>query len=162
MSDTCWSPISDRRPRGRAGGGGFGIPVHRRKDEGVNILGATVNAVGSPARKQSRLWLAVLVVVLAVQLISLYSPEVPAGPQIAGIDKVIHILIFAAPALAALMAGLSVLWVIGILAVHAPVSELIQHFALSGRSGDPFDMLADFAGIAIGVLAFMVWNRRQP
>jgi VanZ family protein len=128
----------------------------------VNILGSQVNTVGSPARKQSRLWPAVLVAVLVVQLISLYSPEVPAGPQIAGIDKVIHILIFAAPALAALMAGLSAPWVIGILAVHAPVSELIQHFALSGRSGDPFDMLADFAGIVIGVLVFVVWNRRQP
>jgi hypothetical protein len=118
-------------------------------------------AAGSPARRQSRLWLAALVVVLVVQLISLYSPEVPGAPQIAGLDKVIHILIFAAPALAALMAGLSAPWVIGILAVHAPVSELIQHFALSHRSGDPFDMMADFVGIAIGVLVFVVWNRRK-
>jgi hypothetical protein len=134
--------------------------MDRREDEPMNI--APRPGGGDGVRRASRVWPVALGLALVMQLISLYSPEVPAGPQIAGIDKVIHILIFAAPALAALMAGLSAPWVIGILAVHAPVSEVIQHFALSHRSGDPFDMLADFAGIAIGVLVFVVWNRRQP
>lgn len=123
---------------------------------------APVPAVGSLARKPSRLWLVALGVALVIHLISLYSPEVPGAPPIAGLDKVVHVLIFAAPALAALMAGISAPWVLGILAVHAPVSELIQHYALSHRGGDVLDMLADFVGVAIGGLAYLVWSRRQP
>jgi hypothetical protein len=98
---------------------------------------------------------------VALQLIALYAPRAPAGPQITGLDKVVHVCIFAAPALAALMAGVSAPWALGILAVHAPVSELIQHFALPHRSGDPFDALADLAGVGLGALAYVVWSRRQ-
>jgi hypothetical protein len=101
------------------------------------------------------------VVVVAVQLIALYSPRAPAGPQITGLDKVVHICIFAAPALAALMAGIGAPWALGILALHGPVSELVQHFALSHRSGDVFDALADFVGVGLGALAYVVWSRRQ-
>jgi hypothetical protein len=103
-----------------------------------------------------------LVVALVLQLISLYLPRAPAGPQVTGLDKVVHVCIFAAPALAALMAGVSAPWALGILAVHAPLSELVQHFALPERSGDVLDVMADFAGIAFGWLAYLVWNRRQP
>jgi hypothetical protein len=112
--------------------------------------------------KPNRLWFPALGTALVVQLAVLYSPVAPAGPQIAGLDKLVHIGVFAVPVLAALMAGMSAPWVLGILAVHAPVSELVQHFALPHRSGDPFDVMADFAGIALGALAYLVWNRRQP
>jgi len=97
-----------------------------------------------------------------MQLIALYSPQAPAGPQITGLDKVVHVCIFAGPALAALMARVSAPWALGTLAVHGPVSELIQHFALSHRSGDVFDAMADFGGVALGALAYLVWSRRQP
>lgn len=116
---------------------------------------------GALTPRSSRLWWLVLGVVLAVQLITLYSPEVTGAPPIAGTDKVVHALVFAAPALAALLAGISAPWALGILAVHAPLSELIQHVALSHRSGDVSDVVADFAGIALGWSAFMVWRRRQ-
>jgi hypothetical protein len=118
--------------------------------------------VDSSAPRRNRLWLVVLCLALAVQLLALYSPEVPGGPQIAGLDKVVHISIFAVPALAALMAGISAPLALGVLAVHAPVSELIQHFALSHRAGDVVDMMADLAGVVIGGLVYLVWRRRQP
>jgi hypothetical protein len=118
--------------------------------------------VDPSAPKLNRLWLVALCIALAAQLIVLYSPEVPGGPQIAGLDKVIHICIFAVPALAALMAGISAPLALGALAVQAPVSELIQHFALSHRGGDVVDMMADLAGLVIGGLAYVVWRRRQP
>ena len=118
-------------------------------------------AVGPLVRRSNRLWRVALGVVLAMQLIALYSPEGLGGPQITGLDKVVHFFIFAAPALTALMAGISAPWALGILAVHAPVSELIQHFALSHRSGDVFDAMTDLAGVAIGGLAYLVWSRRQ-
>ena len=118
-------------------------------------------APGAPVLTLDRWWLIASGAALAFQLIVVYAPQGVGGPQIAGIDKVVHALIFAAPVLAALMAGLSALWVIGILAVHAPVSELIQHFALPHRTGDVWDMTADLAGVALGSLIFLVWRRRD-
>ena len=109
-------------------------------------------AAGAFVRKPNRLWRLALILAVALQLIALYSPQVPAGPQITGLDKVVHIFIF----------GISAPWALGILAVHAPVSELIQHFALAHRSGDVFDALADFGGVALGALAYVVWSCRQP
>lgn len=119
-------------------------------------------AAGRRVRGSRRLWRVALVLAVAVQLISLYSPQVSGGPQIPGLDKVVHLSIFAVPALAALMAGISAPLTLGILAVHAPLSELIQHFALSQRSGDLRDLLADLGGVAIGGMAYVVWSRRQP
>jgi VanZ family protein len=107
------------------------------------------------------LWRTALGLAVAVQLIAVYSPSGVSGPQMAGLDKVVHVSIFAAPALAALMAGISAPWALGILAVHAPVSELIQHFVLSSRDGDVVDVIADFCGVALGGLAYLVWIRRQ-
>jgi hypothetical protein len=118
-------------------------------------------AAGASVRKPNRLWFLALGIALVLQLVVLYWPTAPAGPPVTGLDKLIHIAVFAAPALAALMAGLSAPWVLGILAVQAPVSELVQHFALPHRSGDPLDMMADLAGLALGSLAYLVWNRRQ-
>lgn len=102
-----------------------------------------------------------LVLALAIQLVVVYAPVGVGGPRIAGLDKVVHASIFAVPALAALMAGISAPWALGILAVHAPASELIQHFLLSRREGDVLDVLADLVGVALGGLAFLVWRRRQ-
>ena len=100
-------------------------------------------------------------VALAAQLIAVYAPDGPGAPEITGLDKVIHLSIFAAPALAALMMGVRARWALGMLAVHAPVSELIQHFVLPHRDGDVFDVVADLSGVVLGGLAYVVWNRRQ-
>jgi hypothetical protein len=75
---------------------------------------------------------------------------------------VVHVFIFFAPALAALMMGIRARWALGILVLHAPISELIQAVGLSQRDGDVFDVMADLAGVALGGLAYMVWKRRQP
>jgi len=58
---------------------------------------------------------------------------------------------------AAARARLWVLPVAVLLAVHAVVSELIQHYLLTGRSGDPLDSLADLAGVLIVTL--FLWRR---
>jgi VanZ family protein len=108
------------------------------------------------------LWRVAFGVAIAVQLIAVYAPVGPGGPEVTGLDKVVHILIFFAPALAALMMGLRARWALGILALHAPVSELIQHFALPQRDGDLFDVMADLMGVVLGGLAYMVWKRRHP
>ena len=117
--------------------------------------------VDSGVREPNRLWRLAFGIALAAQLIALYAPEGPAGPQVSGLDKVIHMLIFAAPAFVALMIGIRARWALGILAVHAPVSELIQHFVLQHRSGDVLDVVADLTGVALGGWAYVVWTRRQ-
>jgi hypothetical protein len=122
---------------------------------------ASSAAVSASSRGPKRLGLVAVGVALVVQMVILYSPEVAGAPPITGLDKLVHVLVFAAPALAALLVGISAPWALGVLAVHAPVSELIQHFALSHRSGDVLDVMADFVGIALGWSAFMVWSRRQ-
>jgi len=104
----------------------------------------------------------ILGVCLVIQLAILYFPQGVGGPQVPGLDKVVHLSIFAAPAMAALTAGLPARWVLAVLAVHAPVSELIQHLWLSQRRGDVVDVVADLCGIALGGLAYLVWSRRQP
>ena len=116
---------------------------------------------GALVRKPNRLWYLVFGVSLAVQLIVVYAPAGPAGPRINGLDKVIHVFIFAVPALTALMVGIRARWALVILAVHAPVSELIQHLVLPHRSGDVLDVLADLTGVVLGGWAYLAWTRRQ-
>jgi hypothetical protein len=114
--------------------------------------------------RPNALWQAAFLAAMVVQLVAVYSPEGVGGPHVPGIDKVIHILIFAAPALALFMAGISrrvTLWALGILALHAPVSELIQHVALPARSGDVFDVVADLGGVALAATLYVVWSHRQ-
>ena len=37
-----------------------------------------------------------------------------------------------------------------VFAVHAPLSEVIQHVVLPGRSGDVWDAVVDLAGVGLG------------
>jgi len=113
-------------------------------------------------RTHTLLWRVAFGVALAAQLIAVYSPQGLAGPGITGLDKVVHVSIFFAPALALLMMGIRARWALGILALHAPVSELIQHFLMPQRSGDVFDAVADLGGVVLGGLAYLVWERRHP
>ena len=113
-------------------------------------------------RTSKLLWRLVFGVALAVQLIVVYAPSGPSGPEINGVDKVVHALIFFGPAFAALMMGIRARWALGILLLHAPVSELIQAVGLPHRDGDVFDVMADLTGVALGGLAYMVWKRRHP
>lgn len=50
-------------------------------------------------------------------------------------------------------------WSVGILALHAPVSELIQGELFPQRSGDPRDVVADLTGMALAIAAWLVWKR---
>jgi VanZ family protein len=120
----------------------------------------TVAAKSHPRSQQLR-WRWAFGLAMAVQLMALYAPRAPAGPHVNGFDKVIHLSIFAVPAFVALMVGIRARWALGILALHAPISELIQHFVLPHRSGDVFDAIADTIGVLLGGLAYLVWNRRE-
>lgn len=113
------------------------------------------------ARRRRIRYLALAVAVL-VQLVVLYVPHVPDVGEVAvpGGDKIVHAAVFAAVTVAGLRAGLSPVPVLGLGLVHAAVSELLQHAVLPGRSGDPFDVVADVVGVALGALLARRLDRR--
>jgi hypothetical protein len=105
-------------------------------------------------------------IALLLQLMGLYRvvgpPQPPWFPYA---DKVAHIIGFALPVMLILLAAalrhplgaqwpnLRIPWlVVGVFAAHAVVSELIQHVWYRYRTGDPLDMIADWIGIAAGVV----------
>jgi VanZ family protein len=50
--------------------------------------------------------------------------------------------------------------VVAVFAAHGVVSELVQHLFYTTRSGDPFDVLADWTGTALG--AVVAWAVLGP
>lgn len=104
-------------------------------------------------------WRVLLAALLAVHLAVLYAPRA-GGPELfPGIDKVVHVATFASVAWAGLRAGVPARWWVPLVSAHAVVSELAQHWLLPHRSGDPLDVLADLAGVALGVLAATRFGR---
>lgn len=108
----------------------------------------------------------------------LYALYRPAGPTqvswLPHLDKLEHLLGFALPVCLVLLAGLaparrasgprtsSFWWLVtGVFLVHAVVSELVQHLFYARRSGDPLDVLADWAGVALGWGAARVLTGRR-
>lgn len=114
-----------------------------------------------PRRSAPPTWLVTGVAVIAVvaQLLVLYWPVVTVEGPVSWTDKVVHLLVFAVPTYAVGRALGSVRTAVVVFALHAPVSELVQHFALPGRSGDPWDAAVDLVGVAIAAAALVV---RRP
>ena len=102
----------------------------------------------SPAWERTAFGLA-----LAAQLVVLYWPRGVSAGGLPHVDKAVHVAIFAAVAVTGLRAGLSRVLVLGGLAAHAPLSELLQAVVLPDRGGDPWDVLADLLGVGLGALA---------
>lgn len=104
-------------------------------------------------------------VAVAGHLYGLYRTTGPPTPSwFSHADKIEHVVGFAAPVCLILIAG--VFWlrrhhpgqsavrlpriVVAVFVLHAVVSELVQHFFYAGRTGDPFDVLADWIGVTVG------------
>lgn len=96
---------------------------------------------------------------LMMQFAVLYAPRAPmVDTGGLPLDKVVHVLAFALPTAALIAAGVPRRWVIGLMAVHAPLSEVVQGWLLADRSDEPWDVVADLAGVALG--AFVMGHRR--
>lgn len=99
-------------------------------------------------------------VLLQVWALYLYVPGPSGAPVVPHADKVVHALIFAAPAAVGVMAGFRP-WLVAVaLVVHAPLSELVQHRFLLGRAGDPWDAVADVVGVAVGLAVGLLAVRK--
>lgn len=90
---------------------------------------------------------------VGLQLAVLYAPRAPSvDTGDLPVDKLVHAAVFALPTVALVAAGVPRPWVLGLMAAHAPVSELIQHQALDGRSGELLDIAANLTGVAVGAV----------
>ncbi len=107
-----------------------------------------------------RALLALAVAAVLVQCVVLYAPDAPGVAPFPGADKVVHVTVFLVPALLGVLAGLRAPWVLGLLAGHAVLSELVQWRLLPHRSGDPLDAVADLVGVGLGWLVAS-WVRRR-
>lgn len=112
--------------------------------------------VGSAHR---RWWALAFVVVLGVHLAALYWPRVTIVGPVSWTDKVVHPLLFLVPVVVGALWRRRVLAVAVVFTLHAPVSELVQHYLLPHRTGDPWDAAADLLGVALGVLLAIWWLR---
>jgi hypothetical protein len=93
-------------------------------------------------------------------LVVLFAPagDVPAAPP--GVDKVVHLLLFAALGGTGRWAGIRA-WPLAVgLAGYAGLSEILQAATPLARSGSVADLLADLAGVALGLVAWSALHRR--
>jgi hypothetical protein len=102
---------------------------------------------------------ALAVAAVVVQLAVLYWPVVTVEGPVSWTDKVVHLLVFAVPTYAVGRALGSVRGAVLAFAIHAPVSELVQHFLLPGRSGDVWDAVVDLVGVGLGAAVLVVGTR---
>ena len=104
----------------------------------------------------------VFALVVAGSLGVLFAPasDVPSAPP--GVDKVVHLVVFAALALSGRWAGIGgTALAVGLL-LYAVVSELIQALPALGRSASTADLAADAAGVLLGLLVWAWAARRSP
>ena len=99
------------------------------------------------------------VAAVVTQLLVLYWPVVTVEGPVSWTDKVVHLFVFAVPTYAVGRALRSVRTAVVVFAIHAPVSELVQHFLLPGRSGDVWDAVLDLVGVALGAAVLVVGAR---
>lgn len=117
-------------------------------------LPAEIHRVGGSLPLRAGLLLLALLMNIGFYLPSL--PEGTPGAGVPGLDKVVHLVVFALTVFAAgwLLAPrrrFPMGWVVIVAIAHALLIELIQWVALPQRSGDAGDLLFDVVGIALGV-----------
>ena len=101
-----------------------------------------------------------------MHLVALYLPgdPQPTGPDYPGLDKAVHVVLFAVPVLllsrwlALCGAARPRAWAAGVLGVHGVVSEVLQHLVVPHRTGSLADLAADGIGIGLGVMLAARWR----
>ncbi len=113
-----------------------------------------MSVVTESARRTSwRVWLwrAGFVLACLIHLYGLYAPrQAGSGVDFPSADKLAHLALFGSVAYLGLRVGVPARWLLPVLAANAVISELVQHYLLPLRSGDPLDAVADLCGVALG------------
>lgn len=99
-----------------------------------------------------RIWLVLGLGALLAQCWMLYTPGSPEPMvPIPHIDKLVHFVIFAVPAFFFVRAGAR-WWLVAVLALlQSLLSEFVQERFLAYRGADPFDVVFDLLGAALGI-----------
>jgi hypothetical protein len=100
-------------------------------------------------------------VTVLVSLAVLFAPsgEVPDAP--AGVDKVIHVVLFLALAVTGRWAGVRAVVLGTLLVGYGAGSEVLQAVTPLERSGSVGDLLADAVGVALGLGAWALGERTR-
>jgi len=101
----------------------------------------------------------VFAVVVLVSLAVLFAPasDVPSAPP--GVDKIVHASLFFALAISGRWAGVGRGVLAGALVAYAAVSEVVQ--GMVGRDAAVGDLVADVAGVLLGLLAWQWFAQRS-
>ncbi|WNV74407.1 VanZ family protein [Geodermatophilus sp. DSM 44513] len=104
----------------------------------------------------------VFAVAVLVSFAVLFAPadDVPSSPP--GVDKAVHLLLFAALAVSGRWAGARPAVLAAALVAYAAVSEVVQGLPALGRSASVADGVADVAGVLAGLLLWSRAGRRRP
>ncbi len=126
-----------------------------RADDRVAVPPPTLLRAGGPVS------MAVLVVLVVASLAVLFTPAsgVPFAP--AGVDKIVHLVLFGSLAAAGSWAGGSWRVLVVLLVAYAAGSELVQGLPAVNRSVSAWDWLADTVGVVLGLSAARLVARRR-
>ncbi|NEK57584.1 VanZ family protein [Geodermatophilus sabuli] len=99
-------------------------------------------------------------VAVLVSLAVLFAPGdgVPSAPP--GVDKVVHLALFAALAVTGLWAGVRPAVLAALLVLYAAGSEVVQALTPLERAGSVADWAADVVGVVAGLLLWAGLHRR--
>ena len=95
---------------------------------------------------------------LLVSLVMLLLPAEDLSPNALN-DKVTHLLTFAALGLTGRWAGIPVWPLLGGLTAYAAATEVLQGMLPINRHADPRDLVADLAGVVVGLAASWALGR---
>jgi membrane associated rhomboid family serine protease len=100
-------------------------------------------------------------VAVLVSLGVLFAPgdDVPSAPP--GVDKLVHLALFAVLAVTGRWAGVRLAVLAALLVLYAAGSEVVQALTPLERSGSVADWAADVVGVLTGLLLWAGLHRRR-
>lgn len=102
----------------------------------------------------------VFAVVVLVSLAVLFAPASDVPPAPAGVDKLVHLGLFAALASTGRWAGIGARVLAALLIAYAAVSEVVQGLSALDRSMSLGDWAADTVGVLLGLALWGLAERR--
>jgi uncharacterized protein YfiM (DUF2279 family) len=123
--------------------------------------GSSPEPVTAPFREHGALARGVFAVAVLVSLAVLFAPpgDVPSSPP--GVDKVVHFSLFAVLACTGRWAGVRQGPLSVALVLYAAGSELLQGTSLVDRDASIGDLVADSAGVVVGLLLWRLVAARR-
>jgi VanZ like protein len=117
--------------------------------------------VTGPLREHGALARGAFAVAVLVSLAVLFAPpgDVPSSP--AGVDKVVHFSLFAVLAFTGRWAGVGQSVLAALLVLYAAGSELLQGTSLVNRDASIGDLVADSAGVVVGLVVWRLVAARR-